>query len=165
MEGYLKTSHEIDSSYVRSKVASGDLVIAIRASVGKVLVVPGFLDGANLTQGTAKFSPAANVDVRFVEYAFSANFLKAAIDVVSKGATFLEITLDALRRLRFPVPPHQEQREIVALLATRVASLNDLVEDAKSAVKLLQERRSALISAAVTGQIDVRGLDPEPEVA
>ena len=165
MEGYLKTSHEIDGSYARSKVASGDLVIAIRASVGKVLVVPGFLDGANLTQGTAKFSPAANVDVRFVEYAFSASFLKAAIDVVSKGATFLEITLDALRRLRFPVPPHQEQIEIVASLASKVASLNDLVEDAKRAVKLLQERRSALISAAVTGQIDVRGLVPEAVAA
>jgi type I restriction enzyme S subunit len=40
-----------------------------------------------------------------------------------------------------------------------------LIHQAQSAVSLLQERRSALISAAVTGQIDVRGLVPEAEAA
>ncbi|MFN7897408.1 MAG: restriction endonuclease subunit S, partial [Cyanobacteriota bacterium] len=57
LETCQRTSIEIDESYARSKVEAGDLVIAIRATVGKVLEVPIELHGANLTQGTAKFSP------------------------------------------------------------------------------------------------------------
>ena len=52
IDGYLRTSPEIDASYARSKVQAGDLVIAIRATIGKPLLVPPYLEGANLTQGT-----------------------------------------------------------------------------------------------------------------
>ena len=53
--GYLRTSLEIADAYQRSAVTEGDLVIAIRATVGKTLPVPVWLDGANLTR--ASFSP------------------------------------------------------------------------------------------------------------
>ena len=53
-DGLLRTSPEIDASYSRSKVNTGDFVIAIRATIGKLLIVPERLNGANLTQGTAK---------------------------------------------------------------------------------------------------------------
>jgi type I restriction enzyme S subunit len=66
--GYLRTSADIDASYSRSKVATGDLVIAIRATIGKPLIVPSELDGANLTQGTAKFSPGPETCAEYVKY-------------------------------------------------------------------------------------------------
>jgi type I restriction enzyme, S subunit len=59
------------------------------------------------------------------------------------------------------VPPIGEQECIVAFVIRESASLNSLVENAARAVDLLQERRSALISAAVTGKIDVRQVVPE----
>jgi len=111
--GYMCTSVEIDASYARSKVMAGDLVIAIRATVGKALIVPDFLQGANFTQGTARFSPCSQVSAQFVANTFTAGYIQAAIGAVSKGATFLEITLDALRRLKFAVPPLEEQGKIL----------------------------------------------------
>jgi type I restriction enzyme S subunit len=57
---------------------------------------------------------------------------------------------------RFPVPPLKEQNEIVAFLVMETAKLDTLTAEAQRAIDLLQERRTALISAAVTGQIDVR---------
>ena len=54
------------------------------------------------------------------------------------------------------VPPISEQAEIVAHLDAKTAALDTLTTEAQRAIALLQERRSALISAAVTGQIDVR---------
>ncbi|MCP9861384.1 hypothetical protein KBZ33_20405 [Cyanobium sp. Cruz-8D1] len=50
-------------------------------------------------------------------------------------------------------------------LEEKEQELNGLLRTSEQAILLLQERRSALISAAVTGQIDVRGLVPEAEAA
>ncbi len=54
------------------------------------------------------------------------------------------------------VPPIDEQAEIAVFLDSETAKLDTLTAEAQRAIDLLQERRTALISAAVTGQIDVR---------
>ncbi|MDQ1260745.1 MAG: type restriction enzyme subunit, partial [Pseudomonadota bacterium] len=56
------------------------------------------------------------------------------------------------------LPPREEQTAIAAFLDRETAKLDTLMAEARTAIILLQERRTALISAAVTGQIDVRGL-------
>ncbi|PCJ61506.1 MAG: type I restriction endonuclease subunit R [Rhodospirillaceae bacterium] len=56
------------------------------------------------------------------------------------------------------LPPSEEQTAIAAFLDRETAKLDELIDEAQRAVDLLQERRTALISAAVTGKIDVRGL-------
>jgi type I restriction enzyme S subunit len=156
LDGYSKTTAEIDASYARSRVAAGDLVIAIRASVGKCLPVPTQLDGANLTQGTAKISPSAGVDAGFLLAYVNAVPVQTYLNSVSKGATFKEITLDTLRKTPVLLPPPTEQR----LIASHAHRLNErfqeLIDGAEAAEALLVERRSALISAAVNGKIDVR---------
>jgi type I restriction enzyme S subunit len=153
---YLRTTNEIDASYARSRVREGDLIVAIRASVGKGLLVPPFLNGANLTQGTAKISPGERLLPLFLFWAFNSDYCQESIRVVAKGSTFLEITLDALRRIQLAVPPRDEQAKIVSFLISETARNDTLTIEAQRAIILLQERRAALISAAVTGQIDVR---------
>ena len=70
----------------------------------------------------------------------------------------LRLYADAFFSLRIPLPPLEEQSDIATFLAREAAKLDGLVTEADQAISLLQERRSALISAAVTGKIDVRGL-------
>ena len=161
LETCQRTTPEIDEAYARSRVSEGDLVISIRATVGKALEVPKELDGANLTQGTAKFSPGERVTSGFMKLAFESSYSQAQIGSIAKGATFLEITLDALRRLAFAVPPKDEARQITHYLSERCKVLATLTTNSEEACSLLKERRSALISAAVTGQIDVRGVATE----
>ena len=60
-------------------------------------------------------------------------------------------------------PPRDEQEEIANFLERETAKIDELIAEQQRLIDLLQERRSALISAAVTGQIDVRGLVPEQE--
>ena len=60
--------------------------------------------------------------------------------------------------MRIVVPPLSEQQTIATFLDRETAKLDTLTAEAKTAITLLQERRTALISAAVTGKIDVRGL-------
>jgi type I restriction enzyme S subunit len=153
---YPKTSHEIDRSYQRSKVFAGDIVMAIRATVGKALPLPDFLDGANLTQGTAKISPGKLSLRDFLLYSFAAGYCQAQFEIHAKGATFKEITLEMLRNLAIVLPPLAEQRAIVAHLDEKCGKIDQLKAKAERGIELLKERRSALISAVVTGKIDIR---------
>jgi type I restriction enzyme S subunit len=68
----------------------------------------------------------------------------------------VNIPQSTILELIFAVPPITEQREIVIALDREIDRLNTLTAEAQRAIDLLQERRTALISAAVTGQIDVR---------
>lgn len=68
------------------------------------------------------------------------------------------LRMDAWGAMPIPMPPTDEQAEIAEFLGRATAHIDALVDEARTAVTLLQERRTALISAAVTGQIDVRGI-------
>ena len=65
---------------------------------------------------------------------------------------------DFMANMSLVIPPINEQETITAFLDRETAKLDTLTTEAKTAITLLQERRTALISAAVTGKVDVRGL-------
>ena len=155
-QGYLRTSPEIDKSYERSKVYSGDIVIAIRATVGKALIVPDYLNGANLTQGTAKVSVSSAAYNRFVYYAINSDNCQNQISSISKGVTFREITLYMLRRVAIPFPPLAEQVQIADYIDKKAYEIDVAIDRVRKEIELMQEYRTALISEAVTGKIDVR---------
>ena len=74
------------------------------------------------------------------------------------GSTFKRINVEEIRGLIIPFPPPTEQREIASTIISIAESFDTLTTEATRAIALLQERRAALISAAVTGQIDVRAV-------
>jgi type I restriction enzyme S subunit len=74
------------------------------------------------------------------------------------GSTFKRINVDEIKSLMIPHPPAAEQRAIADQVLNQSDKLDSLSRDAEQAIGLLTERRAALISAAVTGQIDVRHL-------
>lgn len=67
------------------------------------------------------------------------------------------ISQGILKATKCLLPPLSEQTAIVAFLETELSKFDALTAEAQRTITLLQERRTALISAAVTGQIDVRG--------
>ena len=79
-------------------------------------------------------------------------------EVAKGGSTIPHLTGETLRASRFPSPPREEQHAIAVHLDTLGRQFDTLTAEAERAIGLLQERRTALISAAVTGKIDVRGI-------
>ena len=139
--------------------------MSIRASVGKCLPIPDELAIANLTQGTAKISAGKHITQNFLLAFLNAEATQNYFDLMAKGATFREITLDALRRTPVLLPPANEQCHIDQFVSKHAGLLDETSKQAIKSISLLQERRSALISAAVTGKIDVRGWQPPASVA
>lgn len=81
------------------------------------------------------------------------------------AAGIWKVSGSALQSIRIPCPPIAEQMEIESQVTATVVQLAELLDEAERAITLLQERRSALISAAVTGQIDVRNYSSEGAAA
>jgi len=92
---------------------------------------------------------------------YFANVLKCrGLSELADVSTVPQINNKHISPEKFPVPPSAEQNGVVAFLDIEVSRFDQLVTEAEHGVSLLQERRSALISAAVTGKIDVRDWQP-----
>lgn len=115
-DGLSRTAREIADSYQRSEVKFGDLVMSIRATVGTVAVLPETLDGANLTQGTARIAPGPEIDQLFLLWQIRMPETQHWISRQIKGTTFLEITLGRLREMPVFVPPLPIQQKFAAIV-------------------------------------------------
>ena len=67
-----------------------------------------------------------------------------------------KINRESLSEYKLPIPPLEEQKRIIDFIETTGWNLDKLEQQAQKAIQLMQERRIALISSAVTGKIDVR---------
>jgi len=151
-----RTTREIESGYVRSRLKGGDLVYAIRGSIGGVAIVPDELEGANLTQDAARVAYTSAVHGPWLLYALKSSAVFAQLEVGALGATIRGINIRDLKRVTIPVPPQTEQRSVAALLDHETAKIDALATKVRDAIDRLKELRTALISAVVTGKIDVR---------
>ena len=94
----------------------------------------------------------------FLYFVLNSHCIKQQEDLLFTGSAQHFLDLDAISKLEFPVCGEEEQLEIVAYLRERLGRFDSLETEAERAIQLLQERRTALIAAAVTGKIDVRGI-------
>jgi type I restriction enzyme S subunit len=85
----------------------------------------------------------------------------------SRGVTDFRLRLywEEFKNIHVALPSPQEQQAILDAVSVEAAAFDSLVKETERAIALLKERRSALISAAVTGKIDVRGLAQRAEAA
>lgn len=160
-----RTTPEIEAPYARARLKAGDLVYSIRGSIGDCEIVPSLLEGANITQDVARVAPASEVNRNWLRYALLSAPVSEELASGSLGAAVRGINIFDLKRAGIPTPPRQEQDAIAAHIDHELLGLASLTTEAERAVALLRERRAALISAAVTGKIDVRGLTPAAEAA
>ncbi|QTE85130.1 restriction endonuclease subunit S [Shewanella algae] len=141
----------------RHKLKEGDIIFARRGELGRCAVVKAYEVGWLCGTGSLK----ATLNERLIpEYAYlliTSDGVIAELSLESKGSTMDNLNTETLGKVRIPVPPISEQREILVYVEDVSGKFKELVEKAEIAIKLMQERRTALISAAVTGKIDLRG--------
>jgi type I restriction enzyme S subunit len=129
------------------------------SAVGQLGQVPVELSGSLLNQNTVVFSLSTETFVSgFLFLVLQTTGYRDHLDLNAHG-TANQASLNVLDMLNFtvPLPSLMEQNLIVAFLGEKLAKMDALAEDAQRAIYLLQERRGALVAAAVTGKIDVRG--------
>lgn len=100
----------------------------------------------------------AEIEAGFLAVYLQADVARGQIEVAATGASSSMVNIGqfVIREMPIATPPIQEQRDILAHLHRRRTAFDALIAEAGTAVLLLSERRASLISAAVTGKIDVR---------
>ncbi|WP_280566813.1 restriction endonuclease subunit S [Chromohalobacter sp. 296-RDG] len=151
----LRTSPSIAANYKRSEVSAGDLVVSIRATVGKVLPVPGELAGANLTQGTAKIAPSRKVDRDYLIWAMRSKAVREAIDLEVKGSTFKEITLAALRQVPLASPSNPSEQ---VQIGKALQDIGGVLSKEYGVLEKLKVQKHGLMDDLLTGRARVTPL-------
>lgn len=151
-ERYLETTTQRLSDLGRSKSVAlepGELFVSIAATVGKPIITKikccihdGFVYFVGLRENR-----------EYLYYLFSCG---EPYKGLGKLGTQLNLNTDTIGDIYLPRPSGEEQQEIVQFLDTETAKIDVLIAKIREAIKHLKELRTALISAAVTGKIDVR---------
>lgn len=140
----------------RASTRAGDLVVSITADLGSVGLVDEARAGAVVSQHVAIVRLAGrHWDPRFASYALKSSALKDQFAGAAYGGTKVQLSLGDVRDLQVPAPPLEQQREIADHLDRETAKIDALIAKAERFIELAQERRAALITAAVTGQIEI----------
>ena len=151
-----RTTPEIEAGYPRSRLVGGEVILGIRASIGAAHIVPPELNGANLSRGVARIDCNEMLSPGYFLQYLRSHCVQSYWELARQGSTFNEVSIDTVRQLPVPVPPIDEQVAITSTIAARTNVLDRIVTASKASLVLLTERRAALITAVVTGQIDVR---------
>ncbi len=152
-----RTTPELEAPYARARLRRGDLVFAIRGGIGDVQIVPIELEGANITQDVARVAPARDVDERWLKAVLETSSVRGQVEARTTGATIRGLNIWELQRIQVPASDPQRQQGDLEFLVPASQRGFSLTSRLTRQIALLQERRQALITAAVTGELDIAG--------
>ena len=138
-----------------AKLRRGDILFCLRGSLGKCAVYEAAAPGALASSLVALRLRDRRMDRRYLLWLLSSRSTADLIELSRSGSAQPNLAVEDLREFRYRVPPLDAQREIADYLDRETAKIDALVAKVERHIELAKERRAALITAAVTGQIDV----------
>ena len=149
------------SERMRYLLRRGDLLVCEGGEVGRTAIWEGELDECFYQKAIHRVRPRSESEVpRFFCFLMNALAKGGVFTAGGNPNTIDHLTAIQLRHYRMPFPATSEQRAITALLDRETVKIDALIAKVKEGIDLLKEFRTAMISAAVTGKIDVRDAVP-----
>lgn len=145
-----------EDEFLRYTIRENDVLVCEGGEVGRAAVVGVQAGVVGFQKALHRLRSETDEEMpRFIFYTllWAAN---TGVFAVEGASTIAHLTADQLRRYQFPQPPLSEQEVITAYLDEKVGSIAQMVEKVNVAIDRLTEYRTALITAATTGKIDVR---------
>jgi type I restriction enzyme S subunit len=146
--GLRRTAVEIAEKYRRSTLRTGDVLVSIRGSYGKVAIVPTELAGANITQDTARISPSKEVLPEFIAAFLRSEQAQRFFREVARGVAVKGVNIGDLRRLKVHVPPLETQQEIVYEVERQLSVYDHMATQIALALRRSSQLRNAYLHHA-----------------
>jgi len=151
----------------RYAAKDGDLVLTRKGSLGNARLIedlpqPGIIDSDTIR---IRVDDDIIASPYLEKLLHEASYIAEQITRKKRGAILPGLNTSIIANLVVMLPKHDEQNELLSYLDSESQRFDTLQAEAKRAIELLQERRTALISAAVTGKIDVREFTSKEAVA
>ncbi|WP_036193166.1 restriction endonuclease subunit S [Marinobacter daepoensis] len=158
---FVYISKASNSDLMKSQVFQGDILVVRSGQPGKAAVVLAKHDSYNCID-LIIIRKSKKIISDFLCYQINSDVCKKQISSGSGGAIQQHFNVELAKGLYVTFPPLEEQMEISKYIMKQIQAFDSLVKKAEMSIDLMKERRSALISAAVTGKIDVRNWKPQP---
>lgn len=159
-------TEQANRAHSKSILREGDVVVVRTGQAGAAAVVPSWAIGGNCID-LLLVRPSASLDCRFLEYWLNSHLTAHQVEKFSVGAIQSHYNVGALRELLIGIPSLTQQRAIVRQLDQREGPITRAVSLLSTQISHLSEYRQALITKAVTGQLDeatLKGKKPADEV-
>ncbi len=150
-----RISVDLSKKLARSKLSKGDIVFPCTGTIGNAALIEND-DKFHINQNIAKISFEGKVSPKFAVYWLTSSFVRTLIDRNNMSGMQPVVLIGDIRKLPIPGMSLEEQDLITGYLDIQISKFNKIIGSGEQAIELMQERRAALISAAVTGKIDVR---------
>ncbi|EML9902335.1 restriction endonuclease subunit S [Morganella morganii subsp. sibonii] len=138
------------------KPVCGDIIYSRNATVGEAAIVSDNMPDFAMGQDVCLIKTNEKVIPEFILYTLKSELIAQQLNLAMVGSTFKRINVDDIRNFSIAIPPKNEQMLIVKMLMGKLEKYDQIISNAVDVISYMQERRTALISAAVTGKIDVR---------
>jgi type I restriction enzyme, S subunit len=157
-DSIFRVSSTIETPYTRSRLKTGDIVMTIvGAGVGNVAIIPDWLDGANITQTTARVAINSSLaNPAFVKLALQGPVGRRNLERYVYGSAQPRMNLPHVGAFEIPVPPIVEQFAIAESLKGELDRTLAAISRTEREIALLREYRTTLTAEVVTGKLDVR---------
>ena len=145
----------------RTLTKAGDLLISITADLGSVAVIPEDFESAYISQHLSLVRlDSDDIDPNWIAYSILSLAGKYQLNTAGYGGTKIQLSLSDIKDITFCHPATlDEQQSVLRVVQKEIKRNNKLIELAEEAIGRLTEYRTALITAATTGQIDVRQIE------
>ena len=160
-----KTSSEMDEQFRRSRLITGDLLLSIRGSVGRLVEIPEVLSGANITQDTARLSISGRLCARYVYFALLSEDVQRRMRLSTRGVAVRGINIGDVRALQIPLPPLLEQTEIVRRVETLFALADKVQAQYTAARTRIDNLTVTILAKAFRGELVPQDPNDEPASA
>lgn len=150
----VQISQEGHIAHSKSRLEAGDVVVVRTGQAGAAAVIPEHLHDCNAID-LLIVKPGDTLSSDFLSMYINSDVARGVISAQSVGAIQAHFNVEALRNLPIPYLDLPQQLRLVATWKEESSAVELALRDVETSIQLAQERRSALISAAVSGQIDV----------
>lgn len=139
---------------LRTRVRSGDVLLSITADIGSVGLAREDHEGAHVSQHIALMTPST-CSGEWLAYALSTSSARQQLDAARYGGTKTQLALEDVADVVVSIPSESAQNRSLEKVCSVVASIHATEDRLDRQVDLLREHRQALVTAAVTGKLDL----------
>jgi len=149
-------SRYLDDPFIH--LVDGDLLVTKDGSIGKLALVSGLDKPACLNSGVFLMRPKHSYSNTYMYWLLSSDIFREFVNLTSYGSTIQHLYQNVFENFSFPLPDLREQLEIVEYLEEKTDQIAVMIEKSEKLVEVLSQRKLSLIGAAVTGKINLGGV-------
>lgn len=152
-----ENTKEVESTnfnLIKKEISLGSVLYSINGTIGNIAIYNG--ENILLGKSAAFFVCRSKIINLYLFHYLTSNSVLIHLNSTTEGTTIKNVSLDTLRSLKIPLPSLEEQEYIINFIKKETSKIETLIAKYQKQIDLMQEYRTALISQAVTGKIDVR---------